>query len=691
MSLFSRFGKRAQSSREYNLSFFPIFSDLTPAQIQLVESKLRLVEVKKGDMAYKKGEAAHAFYLILTGRFRILREDGSVVNHLYPRDYFGETSILTDRAHSATVEAKSDSIVLEIAKEDFLKLLREIPSLGLHLCKTLGRRLTGNLGSEFQEGEAKIISVYHDRSGVGGTTLAHTLAASLHSETHQHVLVIDFRYAVEEGKSWFAKLGNVKAFELSSPSTINTASVEHVIMKSKHGFDLLYVTAEADMPQAERHLAHLLAFLLSKYRYLLIDLPVEMGPLERKALQHSHILYYLSDEKGRDRQSSNAKLEELRDRFAFGDNEIRLLLLESDDARSLTEEAELAEWGTVFPVFAVLPRIGDLEKTDQGKRDPFMTPVRHVRYAKAVRFLAREISGRSVGIALGSGAAFGFAHIGVIKVLEEAGIEVDLIAGSSIGSIIGGMWALGITTQRMVDIVHSIDPKNVFFKLLGFSDLSVAHRGFFKGDQVVRFLNEHLKDATFRDCQIPIKIIAADLATGHPVVFREGPLVTAIRASISIPGIFRPCQWQGKFLIDGGIVDPLPVQTLTRYGAKKVIAVNVLQSPHDHHTRLQIIENKRNQIREDEQNRSELLKFLFEFQKNFLNRQSANIFNVVMKAIQFMEYEMAEASSKQADVTLRPIVSDSHWAEFFSGDKFIMRGEQETHKYLDEIRHVVRA
>src|SRR3989338_831918 len=134
------FNKQPQIKRDYSISFFPIFAELGPAERQLVENKVRLVELKKGEIVYRKGESASAFYLVLTGRLRILRENGQIINHLHPGDYFGETSILTNRNHSATLEAKNDSIVLKIEKNDFLVLLKQIPSLSLHISKTLGHR-----------------------------------------------------------------------------------------------------------------------------------------------------------------------------------------------------------------------------------------------------------------------------------------------------------------------------------------------------------------------------------------------------------------------------------------------------------------------------------------------------------------------------------------------------------------------
>ncbi len=685
MSWFS-FKKKVQIKRDYSITFFPIFSELTPSEIELVESKVRLVELKKGEAVYRKGESETAFYLILTGRLRILRENGQIINHLHPGDYFGETSVLTNRPHSATVEALNDSVLLKIEKDDFLSLVKQIPSLSLHISRTLGHRLTRHVDERVLSGDAKIVSFCHKRSRVGNTTFAANLASALIRETKKKVIFLDLSdLAGAQEKHLVFK--NVEAFQLSEFGLANSHKLESFIVKNKASFDILKVLAAESQSDVEKKLSHLLIHLLSRYQFVLVDLPIEINPLIFKAIHQSDVVYFLIDESERDSEEIRMAIQEFKSSYGFTEDQIRLILKE-DDGQEKNEHLYSPE--PVVPVFSTLPRLPEIENRVAEEKKQFFELEPNHRYARTVRFLAREISGQALGLALGSGAAFGYAHVGVLKVLEEEGIEVDILSASSIGAVIGGMWAAGIPANRLIGILKTLDRRNTFFKLFGFADLSVAHRGFFKGEQVVRFLRSYVGDINFRDLKIPIKIISTDLSTGSPVLFDEGSVLQAIRASISIPGIFRPIYVKGKYLIDGGVVDPLPIQVLNRFGAKKIIAVNVLQSPEDHFHRLQIIQKKKERASEIIEHKNFFKRLFYENQKSFLNKQSANIFNVLMKTIQFMEYGMAEAASEQADITLRPVVTDAHWAEFFDHEKFIRCGEEETRKHIAAIRKLVK-
>jgi len=164
----------------------------------------------------------------------------------------------------------------------------------------------------------------------------------------------------------------------------------------------------------------------------------------------------------------------------------------------------------------------------------------------------------------------------------------------------------------------------------------------------------------------------------------------AIRASISIPGIFRAFLWNGKYLIDGCVSEPLPVRILNRYGAKKIIAVNVLPSPDAHFSRMEIAAKKLRKTNELIQTKNVITRLFYEHRKKILTKQSANIFNVLMRTIQFMGYGIAEAAAEQADIVLNPVVIDAHWAEFFSHEKFIRRGIEETRKRIPEIKELLR-
>lgn len=180
-----------------------------------------------------------------------------------------------------------------------------------------------------------------------------------------------------------------------------------------------------------------------------------------------------------------------------------------------------------------------------------------------------------VGLALGSGGARGAAHVGVLKVLEREGIEVAAIAGSSIGAMVGGAYAAGLPLSRIEEEWLTANRARLLRSFLP----TFPRAGLSSGAGLRRYLREILGDVRVEDLPTPFAAVATDLDTGEAVVLRRGPLVEAIRASTAIPGIFQPVRWEGRLLVDGGMVEPLPIPVCRELGAEVVIAVDVNPKP----------------------------------------------------------------------------------------------------------------
>lgn len=176
---------------------------------------------------------------------------------------------------------------------------------------------------------------------------------------------------------------------------------------------------------------------------------------------------------------------------------------------------------------------------------------------------------KKIGLALGSGAVWGFAHIGVLKVLEENNIPIDMIAGTSIGAFIGALYAAEPNAKKLAQSVLATKWKKLY-------DYTLSHTGFIKGIAVETFIKEKLSSLTFADLKIPLFVVATDLEKRQEIIFNKGSISKAVHASITIPGIFVPQENNGRILVDGGIINPLPVSVLREAGADIVIAVNVL-------------------------------------------------------------------------------------------------------------------
>ncbi len=178
-----------------------------------------------------------------------------------------------------------------------------------------------------------------------------------------------------------------------------------------------------------------------------------------------------------------------------------------------------------------------------------------------------------LGLVLGGGAAKGYAHIGVIKLLEELKIKPDIVVGASMGSLIGGFYAKGFSAQKMEEIALQIDKK----KKKELFRFSISKKGFINGRNVVKFLAPYLGNTKIEDLPIKYAAVAADIEENAEIVIDHGDLIQAIRSSIAIPVVFTPNKYSGRILIDGGFINPVPVDVAINLGARKIIAVNVIQ------------------------------------------------------------------------------------------------------------------
>jgi NTE family protein len=185
-----------------------------------------------------------------------------------------------------------------------------------------------------------------------------------------------------------------------------------------------------------------------------------------------------------------------------------------------------------------------------------------------------EIKNKKIGLALGGGGARGLAHIGALKVLVEEGIRFDMISGCSMGAFIAAYYALGLDLEKLEKEVSGYTKSKAIKKLL---DLGLPREAILKGEKSKKYIKELIGEkVVFGQTKIPLYIITTDLSTGEEVVLKKGNISEAIMASISVPGIFPPVKLDGKYLIDGGVVNPTPIDTVINGGADVVIGVDLV-------------------------------------------------------------------------------------------------------------------
>ena len=205
--------------------------------------------------------------------------------------------------------------------------------------------------------------------------------------------------------------------------------------------------------------------------------------------------------------------------------------------------------------------------------------VKHLgKIIRSVQAFGREFSRKSenpsashpptIGIALGGGFARGIAHVGVLKVLEEEGIPIHAIAGTSVGALIGACYCSGLSPAEMERVSRET-------RFSSFARWTLSRCGFASSDRMVPFLSRTLKCKTFEQLRIPLGVTATDFNTGEGVVFQSGPIIDPVRASCSYPGMFLPIELGGRYLVDGMLSHPVPTRPVREMGADKVIAVHL--------------------------------------------------------------------------------------------------------------------
>ena len=200
------------------------------------------------------------------------------------------------------------------------------------------------------------------------------------------------------------------------------------------------------------------------------------------------------------------------------------------------------------------------------------------RIIRSVQAFGRELSGKpespgthsvpAIGVALGGGFARGIAHVGVLKVLEQEGIPIRIVTGTSVGALIGAAYCSGVSIEELEEIARSV-------RFTTFARWTVSRYGFASNDRMVTFLTRILKVKTFEELRIPLGVTATDFNTGEGVVFHAGSIIDPVRASCAYPGMFLPVNIRGRWLVDGMLSHPVPSRPLRDMGAERVLAVHL--------------------------------------------------------------------------------------------------------------------
>ncbi len=659
----------------------PLFGDLNFFERRLVLDAMELLQIKRGQPIYRQADPADAFYAIVSGRVETLVErDGSpcLLEILYRGKYFGFLSLLTGEPHSVTARAATDVLLVRIDRERFQQLLQSIPRLSLDLNRALSRRLKRKDLHPKSVFESTICAVYGEPEVLRPASLYFlNLGVSLVEQTRKKAVCVD---AGGPGSCLAAVVGLKEGAGLVCRSSFPPfEEIMKGVVRREKGPDILRILPGPDGRWDVSFIISVLTTLINDYHYCLVLVSPHLDQETARVLGQADAVHLVSST-GQEVLRSMMKRMDAWGLWQAAEfkKRTKLVLLEDRHVHGQGQKLSSLPPEVIFhqPVYATLPYLEDeeyrvLDQTyDEG-------------YAGVVRRVARQMGEVQVGLVLGSGSAMGISHIGVLKVLEEEGVDIDFVCGSSIGALIGALWCCGYSALEVEKIIMENRSRRYLF---GWDDLAFPLRGLLKGRHIYRFLDKYLGDMTFHDIKRPFKVVACDALGMKAVVFDSGRLKDAVMASVAIPGVFEPFRIADHYYIDGGVLNPLPTDVCLDNGVEKIVAVNVLPSADDFERTYALLKKDR---RKSLSRWRAVAACQWFFRRRVLGFFEPNIFDVIISSVQSMEYLLAQANAlSQSDVVLHPDVTAVPWADFKNIEDLVRRGEDETRRHLWEIKEL---
>jgi NTE family protein len=619
-----------------------LFSDFPERALSSLAARCVERAFHKGDVLWRAGDDATELLVVLSGELEVwgTGPDGGqlLLGHIGPGECVGEMGVVLDERRSATVVCSRPTHVLALGRTDFRDAVRTNTRTLVRLTELLARRAMSVASGQATTRTTTVAGVVAD-PGVRGASLVAAAVADLVAATPGcGALLVRF------GDSGIGSDGHLAAAVVTRRGRSSVLDVR------------------LDQPLSGQGLAEVVGSILASiggaYRAVIVDLPSGPAAAGAAAAVCDDVVQIISPARASSRADSETAATESAE---LSPRLLRVLNRYPDDHRP--PPANRCE-----PF--VLPSDPALRAWNRGECGfPLADP--RSPAGRVLQRLTRKLLGATVGVALGGGAAFGIAHVGVLLALEEAGIPVDLVAGTSMGSIVALGYAAGLTPGEMVAIATRIANVPTTLSVL---DPSITGTGLLGGRRLVAIFSPLLPVQTFEELLVPCRVVAMDVESGQRVDIGTGRLDAAFRASCSIPIVFTPVRHGDHTLVDGGMLDPVPVDVAREMGADIVIAVNVV--PKLEPGVSTVISRAFKRV-----NRLNPLSYL-----GGGSRELPDIVDVLMNSLQAMQYELGNFKSLSADVLVNVDIADFTWIEFYRALAIIERGHEAGQRAVPRIR-----
>ncbi|MBI3895848.1 MAG: patatin-like phospholipase family protein [Acidobacteria bacterium] len=574
------------------LASSPIFQSLPPEQIEEIAPLFRCESHPAGTIILHQGGHSQAVYFIRSGRLaaRIRRGDSrETVAYLQPPDIFGELSFITGRACVCDVEVDVDAEVLLLPKEAMAKLPKQREGILRSLMAVIAGRLQQTVTQGAKTAELPVVLLRNHPHWEAPHSFAAELASSLARQTGRETLLANLG-ADEEG--------GIRSFDDRTSSCDVPAQVRDSNCRSQ--------------------IAQRLSVWKSKFENVILN------PVGPDGMALAEIAEPLVNWQG--------------DLLGPGDP----IPSETGPFRFVLQNAVSPTLPTLSGCQQLVSEVSESESAYRAGRP--VSP----RFRRTVDSMARCIAGLQVGLALGGGAAWGWAHIGVLSVLEGAGLPIDMVSGCSMGSVIGALRCAGVTGTQLEEIANYWKTRTRRFIEWRLWRMSLLNER-----RVRATFRQYFGDRSVNQTEIPYWANAVDIKTGKEFTIQSGSLVDCVRASIALPGLISPFTSNSHLLVDAGIMDPVPVRLVRRMGCHFAIGINAMAA-----------------LESQEINA----------------RYPFNAFDIMTRCMFVMGHEIGQARAEQsADVVFTPALGDITMLQFSRSQEIIDCGRRAAEEHLPAI------
>jgi len=639
----------------YFLKRNPLFGPLGEDVLQELVSALKILPLPQGSVMAHAGTPSEGVYIIRTGRARITSheegEEPKTIAFLGRGDTVGELSLMTGEPHPYSVISETACELLVLAKSDWDAVLEKHPLVAIHLSRALSRRLAVTFRTPRDKPIApQIVSVVPALPHEAIIIVTVNLAMAILEQTRRRVLLLDF----------FPRNGDLARSlnlppppgHLSSLRDDDLLDMHHLhrhISMHASGLEVLSLPPGLIKNHLLDDIPPFLNLLKEHYDFILVLPPIEEDPMSEIILPESDRILFITWDQTPELVSSTLEAHEKN--------------LTAHQVPHYTVHLQDPDTKGGPSVDYRIPWIEQYHLPFRSTGNPYLAVDEAKPALKALERVARALGKLRIGLAMGSGAAYGYAIVGLLKVFEREGIPIDLVAGTSMGALLGSMFCAGMSPQRIQETSQRINKRWLYENILG--DLTLPRSGFLAGHTLHAFLREVLGLVEFSQLPIPFAAVATDIRTGQEVVLREGRVADAVRASTSLPVIFKPYLHRGQYLVDGGLVNPVPTSTVAHMGADILISLNLTAKP-------------------------SVRKGVGHNGHHFpLAPRAPNAIEVFFKMIYTMQYEIAQARTEIAHVVIAPDMRDFLWTEFHRSEEILKVGEAAAEAAIPQIKSLL--